>query len=64
MTGKMWLLDGVKFSLNVIKRNAYLVLAGVFALGEPHHRLLSGDGHHEVGPALAAVPLKKSKIRR
>ena len=56
MTGKMWLLDGVKFSLNVIKRTAYLVLAGVFALGEPHHRLLSGDGHHEVGPALAAVP--------
>ena len=63
MTGKMWLLDGVKFSLNVIKRNAYLVLAGVLALGEPHNRLLSGDGHHEVGPALAAVPLTNSHIR-
>ena len=46
-----------------IKWNAYLILAGVFALGEPHHRLLSGDGHHEVGPALTSVPLTNSKIR-
>ena len=38
--------------------NSYLVLAGIFALGEPHDRLLSGDGHHKVGPALAAVPLQ------
>ena len=53
----MWLLDGVEFSLlNMIKRNAYLVLAGVLALGEPDHRLLPGDGDHEVGPALPAVP--------
>ena len=36
--------------------NSYLVLAGIFALGEPHDRLLSGDGHHKVGPALATVP--------
>ena len=40
-----------------LESKSHLVLAGIFALGEPHDRLLSGNGDHEVGPSLATVPV-------